>query len=123
MRLLTYHPPDRGPIVGMLRGESVVDLAVWYAHNGDDALPTGAGMLQLIGIAERRGLDMALAALDAPEALLNAIGALLPLDPARLLAPVPRPTKNVMCLGRNYHEHAVESARAFGEAPPAPAAP
>ena len=29
---------------------------------------------------------------------------------ARLLAPIPRPPKNVFCVGKNYHEHAKEFA-------------
>jgi len=33
-------------------------------------------------------------------------------DKAELLAPIPRPRKNVMCLGLNYKDHAEESARA-----------
>lgn len=33
-------------------------------------------------------------------------------DQAELLAPIPRPRKNVMCLGLNYKDHAEESARA-----------
>ena len=30
-------------------------------------------------------------------------------------APIPRPTKNVFCLGRNYVAHAEEAARARGQ--------
>jgi 2-keto-4-pentenoate hydratase/2-oxohepta-3-ene-1,7-dioic acid hydratase in catechol pathway len=33
-----------------------------------------------------------------------------------LCAPIPRPRANVICLGRNYYEHAVESAQARNEA-------
>jgi 2-keto-4-pentenoate hydratase/2-oxohepta-3-ene-1,7-dioic acid hydratase in catechol pathway len=29
---------------------------------------------------------------------------------ARLLAPIPRPAKNIFCVGKNYHEHAQEFA-------------
>jgi 2-keto-4-pentenoate hydratase/2-oxohepta-3-ene-1,7-dioic acid hydratase in catechol pathway len=46
---------------------------------------------------------------------------MLPFEEAMLLAPIPRPRKNVFCLGRNYAEHAAESTRAWGEdAPPPP---
>ncbi len=37
---------------------------------------------------------------------------------AQLLAPIPRPTKNILCVGRNYAEHAAESLRASGEQAP-----
>lgn len=33
----------------------------------------------------------------------------------RLLAPIPRPLRNIMCLGKNYAAHAVEFAGAMGE--------
>ena len=49
---------------------------------------------------------------------LQKSGITLPLDLKTLLAPIPRPLKNIFCLGRNYAEHAAESRRAFGEAPP-----
>ena len=38
--------------------------------------------------------------------------ATVPLKRARLLAPIPRPAKNVFCVGRNYVEHIAEGARA-----------
>ena len=37
-----------------------------------------------------------------------------PLDAVQLLAPLPRPRKNIVCLGMNYAEHALESLRAKG---------
>lgn len=46
-----------------------------------------------------------------------------PLDEAKLLAPVPKPAKNVFCVGRNYKLHIEEGARARGvpvEYPPLP---
>lgn len=41
-------------------------------------------------------------------------GMWLPLAEARLLAPIPRPRKNVFCVGRNYKLHIEEGARARG---------
>jgi 2-keto-4-pentenoate hydratase/2-oxohepta-3-ene-1,7-dioic acid hydratase in catechol pathway len=35
-------------------------------------------------------------------------GAAQPLTPGALLAPIPRPARNIMCVGKNYHEHARE---------------
>ncbi|MDQ4136516.1 MAG: fumarylacetoacetate hydrolase family protein, partial [Pseudomonadota bacterium] len=32
----------------------------------------------------------------------------LPLSEVKLLAPIPRPAKNIFCVGKNYHEHAKE---------------
>lgn len=38
----------------------------------------------------------------------------VPLAQAALRAPIPRPRKNVICIGLNYRDHAEESARAKG---------
>jgi len=46
--------------------------------------------------------------------IFNAIGAVDPLSEVQLAAPIPRPHKNIMCLGLNYAEHARESAEARG---------
>ena len=35
-------------------------------------------------------------------------GQATPLDAVKLLAPIPRPRRNVFCVGRNYHAHAKE---------------
>src|SRR5579859_4234645 len=44
----------------------------------------------------------------------SSIGAVHTLDDVELAAPIPRPRKNIMCLGLNYTEHAKESAEARG---------
>ena len=50
----------------------------------------------------------------AEPALLDRLRAAAPKAPrvagARLCAPIPRPPKNVFCVGKNYHEHAKEFA-------------
>jgi 2-keto-4-pentenoate hydratase/2-oxohepta-3-ene-1,7-dioic acid hydratase in catechol pathway len=46
-----------------------------------------------------------------------------PLSAIRWHAPIPRPLKNVFCLGLNYAAHALESARARGRDPQLPTAP
>ena len=38
----------------------------------------------------------------------------IPLTEIRLLAPIPRPRKNILCLGLNYADHAAESSAARG---------
>ncbi|MDB5557872.1 MAG: fumarylacetoacetate hydrolase family protein [Enterovirga sp.] len=37
-------------------------------------------------------------------------GETVPLSAVKLLAPIPRPPRNVFCVGKNYHEHAREFA-------------
>jgi 2-keto-4-pentenoate hydratase/2-oxohepta-3-ene-1,7-dioic acid hydratase in catechol pathway len=42
----------------------------------------------------------------------------LRLSKVRLLAPIPRPRKNIFCMGRNYVEHTREGGHPVPEAPP-----
>jgi 2-keto-4-pentenoate hydratase/2-oxohepta-3-ene-1,7-dioic acid hydratase in catechol pathway len=96
--------------LGVVRGEQVVDVARAAESAGrGDLAGAASGMLALIA-----GGDEALAALaevteHAPD------DALLPLATVELAAPIPRPRKNVFCVGRNYAEHAAESLRAIGQ--------
>ncbi len=83
---------------------------------------------QRIGVLDRAALtivDLAAAAPELPRSLLELIrlgeeGVLraaqaaksrlgrLPLSAVRLDAPIPRPAKNIFCVGKNYREHAKE---------------
>jgi 2-keto-4-pentenoate hydratase/2-oxohepta-3-ene-1,7-dioic acid hydratase in catechol pathway len=71
----------------------------------------------------------ALALIEAsPEGGLPATGTnAVPLASVRLLAPIPRPRRNIFCVGKNYYEHAHEFAKsgfdssaAAGAVPDAP---
>ncbi len=44
------------------------------------------------------------------EALPAPVGAAIPVSQVRLMAPVPRPRRNIFCVGRNYRAHAQELA-------------
>ena len=76
---------------------------------GQKVCPLGAfgfdcpDMLSAIKALDKQtvaGLTARLAAGEAPEAL--------PLDTVKLLAPIPRPAQDVICLGVNYAAHALE---------------
>jgi 2-keto-4-pentenoate hydratase/2-oxohepta-3-ene-1,7-dioic acid hydratase in catechol pathway len=97
MRLVTY---DDGahPQVGAVHGEALVPLGA-----------LASDMLALIEAGPEllaRAREYANEALDADT---------LPLASVRLLAPIPRPRKNIVCLGMNYAAHALEGARARGK--------
>jgi 2-keto-4-pentenoate hydratase/2-oxohepta-3-ene-1,7-dioic acid hydratase in catechol pathway len=72
------------------------------------------------GLKELRPLDLParlrlLGALPVVEALsrgepLPALGPALSIDQVRLTAPLPRPRRNIFCVGKNYHAHAKEFA-------------
>jgi 2-keto-4-pentenoate hydratase/2-oxohepta-3-ene-1,7-dioic acid hydratase in catechol pathway len=94
MKLVTYDAQGRARIGALVKG-GVVDLG-----------SVAADMLSLIERGEA-GLDEARAAVEAAHDVL-------PMNSVRLLAPIPRPRKNIVCLGMNYAAHAYESARAKG---------
>jgi 2-keto-4-pentenoate hydratase/2-oxohepta-3-ene-1,7-dioic acid hydratase in catechol pathway len=56
-------------------------------------------------------LTAIIAELDAIRPRLTPTGAGLPLSAVKIEAPIPRPARNVMCVGKNYHEHAKEFTR------------
>lgn len=92
MRLVTFRD-GKGTRLGALdEAGKVLDLAA-----ADAALPRD--MLALIA-----GGDAALAAARAAE------GKAPVAEGAVILAPIPRPAKNIFCVGKNYHEHAKEFA-------------
>lgn len=49
--------------------------------------------------------------LDAIKPRIKPTGVGLPLSAVKIEAPIPRPARNVMCVGKNYHEHAKEFTR------------
>jgi 2-keto-4-pentenoate hydratase/2-oxohepta-3-ene-1,7-dioic acid hydratase in catechol pathway len=99
MRLLTYDR-DGQPRLGALIGDRVVDA-------GDNGLPDT--MLAFLDAGEgalARAQELA-DRLPADSATLER--ASRPLAGTRLLAPIPRPRRNIVCVGLNYAEHAAES--------------
>ena len=91
MRLVTYQS-DSGPRVAGIRDGALVDL-----NRTDPEVPSSIKALLARGAD---GLELARAALAA--------GGLMPAEDVNLLPPVPDPEK-VICIGRNYVEHASES--------------
>ncbi|WP_431281507.1 fumarylacetoacetate hydrolase family protein [Humitalea sp. 24SJ18S-53] len=90
MRLVTYSSGGV-PLLGALdAGGAVRDLS-------------GAGLpLSMLGLIA--------AGAPALEAARAAFATAPVVAGARLLAPIPRPEKNIFCVGKNYHEHAKEFA-------------
>lgn len=96
MRLVTYRKEAKQRI-GAVRGDCLIDLS-----------GVAPDMLTLIEGGPAL-LDQARVVVDAASE-----ADLIPLAQVALLAPIPRPRKNIVCLGMNYAEHARESARARG---------
>jgi 2-keto-4-pentenoate hydratase/2-oxohepta-3-ene-1,7-dioic acid hydratase in catechol pathway len=95
VKLVTYQ--HRGHTrIGAVQADRVIDLSA-----------VAPDMLSLID----GGQD----ALARARAAVAAGAVSVALDEVRLLAPIPQPRRNVMCLGKNYAEHARESNEARGE--------
>ena len=103
MRLLTYER-DGGARLGLLAGDRVIDAA---DADADAALPPD--MLAFIEQGDD-ALDRARKVIADPAAL----GRATPVAGVRLLAPIPRPARNIVCVGLNYAEHASESNVTMG---------
>jgi 2-keto-4-pentenoate hydratase/2-oxohepta-3-ene-1,7-dioic acid hydratase in catechol pathway len=101
MRLMTFRSTDGTARLGAVVGEQVIDLAA--ASGG--ALPTE--MVAFIGAGP--------AALARAREVVQSGPAGVPLSGVTLLAPIPRPHRNVFCLGLNYRAHAAEATQ-FGVA-------
>ena len=110
MRLLTYHEGAELRL-GVVHNDRVLDMEQWISVPSEP-LPTtmldliAMGDEALVRIRQRLGLlDEAMVA-GAPR-----------LDALRLAAPIPRPRKNVICIGQNYAAHAVEQGKGIPTTP------
>ncbi len=128
MRLVTFRRGRGQPKLGAVWREAVLDLLGLHkelrAQRGEMRRGRGAFPPDMLAVIQ--GGDAAVAtvreAWDYGRGLVDqqAIDALAerrvayPLKRVRLLAPIPSPSRNVFCLGRNYAEHAAER----GAAPP-----
>jgi 2-keto-4-pentenoate hydratase/2-oxohepta-3-ene-1,7-dioic acid hydratase in catechol pathway len=92
VKLVTLRAGDGEPAIGVLDGEEIIPLAA------DPTLPTT--MVDFVALGSQ-GLKRA--------AALRRTASRVPVDGIRLLAPI-RPRNNVMCVGKNYYEHAREFA-------------
>jgi len=107
MKLVTFRTDVLAAArLGALVDDLVIDLQKLGTHAGQ-ALPSD--MLDFI--------DLGPSAVTATSALLDEfkgrwpLGVALPLPNVKLLAPIPRPRKNIFGIGLNYVEHVAESSR------------
>ncbi|WCM94529.1 fumarylacetoacetate hydrolase family protein [Acidovorax sp. NCPPB 2350] len=119
MKLVTYRANVTAAArLGAIVGDLVVDLQRLGAHTGH-ALPDD--MLAFI--------DLGPSAVAGTTALLAEwqgrwpLGVAVPLANVKLLAPIPRPRKNIFGIGLNYVEHVAESSRALDTAKDLPKQP
>lgn len=119
MRLATYRSTvEAAARLGAVVDDRIVDIER-LGQSAGAALP--ATMLDFI--------DLGPDAVRHATALLAALGGALPvglatpLDNVTLLAPIPRPRKNIFGIGLNYIDHVAESAAALDTSPELPRQP
>lgn len=119
MRLVTYRSQvDAAGRLGAIVDGLVIDLERFGASVGV-GLPST--MLDFI--------DLGPVAVTATTALLEqasgkwSIGTAVPVANVKLLAPIPRPRKNIFGIGLNYIDHVAESAAALDTSPELPKQP
>lgn len=120
MKLVTYREgaDGDGRLGILIEGGLVVDAELLGATVGE-AFPDT--MLALI--------DMGPDALSALSRALRQVedarpaGLAIPVENVRLLAPIPRPRKNIFGIGLNYVEHVAESSRTLDTKPDLPEKP
>jgi len=126
MKLLTLKT-NQGFGLGALVGGVVLDLNIAFEKHLGGAFDDSGGpfcldMLSFLELGED-GLSEARKAREEASRLLEEggdlfrEGVLFKLSDVVLAAPIPRPRKNVVCLGLNYAEHIAEGSRTRGEPP------
>ena len=109
MKLVTYRAGIEGAArLGVWEGDLVIDAERLGAYMGEDIPDTMLGLID----TGRRGRDT-LAELVAEWEGLPPIRTATALANVTLLAPIPRPRKNIFGIGLNYTDHVTESARAL----------
>ena len=109
MKLVTYREPIEAPArLGVIVDDLVVDVAALGEIYGEELPDTMLGLID----AGRPGLEALADCLEEAEGRFPA-GTAIALANAKLLAPIPRPRKNIFGIGLNYVEHVAESAKSL----------
>jgi 2-keto-4-pentenoate hydratase/2-oxohepta-3-ene-1,7-dioic acid hydratase in catechol pathway len=119
MKLVTYTHAGATSFGLILRDGRILDLA--RAGGSARAAALGSDLLAFIAKGSE-ALALARALADEAEAGKHA-QAIVAAGSIKLLAPIPRPAKNVFCVGRNYLDHVKESDRVRGADTKAPEFP
>ena len=110
MRFATFEYEGERSYGLALDDDRMVDLPRAAARLGLAAL---AGELLGFIVAGEPALTVARQVAATPADQLGPC--ILPKQAIRLLAPIPRPAKNLFCVGRNYRDHVSEGYRAAGK--------
>ena len=107
MKFVTYKN-ESGHLIGIVNREGTHVLPLVDAYEkmgGKTAIP--AALLQAITLGEVFHQEAEKTVQWVNENDLDS-ELFIPLESVELLAPIPRPAKNIFCVGKNYAEHAIE---------------
>ncbi len=101
-----------------VNGEKPVKL-VTYQYNNETAVGAVTDTETVIPLTTVASSMLALiesgtSGLDEARSYVARSTTSIPLEQVTLLAPIPNPPRNIVCLGKNYAEHAAETQRAWG---------
>jgi len=108
MRFVTYRLGQAEARLGLQHNGLVIDVANFGAAVGESLPSTMLGFIDLGPLA----LEALRSAIDG-SGPAKLVGCSVPEGNVALLAPIPRPRKNIFGIGLNYTEHVAESARAL----------
>ena len=109
MRLVTFRSNIEAEArLGAIDGDLVIDVEKVGTRAG---LPLPSRMLDFIDLGPPAIADLRSVIEESRSRSLTGIAT--PLSNVKLLAPIPRPRKNIFGIGLNYVEHVTESARAL----------
>jgi 2-keto-4-pentenoate hydratase/2-oxohepta-3-ene-1,7-dioic acid hydratase in catechol pathway len=94
MRFVTFSAGKNSSRLGILSASGVHDLS------GIPGAPATVAQAAALSSTALKKLAKAAAEVKSK-----------PLEKIKLLAPIPRPARNIFCVGKNYHEHAKEFAQ------------
>lgn len=106
MKLLTYKTTSEEEKLGILHNDTVIDVER-LGHKTNETFPKT--MLDLIDAGLEEVARIADILDKANENTIAAVA--VPMNEVTLLAPIPKPRKNIIGIGLNYTEHVAESAR------------
>jgi len=108
MKLVTYRLGQNESRLGVVHDSLIVDVQN-FGERIDLSLPSS--MLEFIDLG-----SIAVSSLSEILSKTKArdfVGVSVPIENAKILAPIPRPRKNIFGIGLNYTEHIAESARSL----------
>lgn len=106
MKLLTYKTTDSEPRLGFIHNNQIIDMADF----GDISnFPLPNDMLDLIDMGYEIIAEITELINETPSNFFEEIS--YKMDEVTILAPIPKPRKNIIGIGLNYTEHVAESAR------------